>query len=81
MAATRGTRVEQRPPTTTDAQAETVTGELYEILTEQPNGHRTVVRVRADSRTAAEKAVSDDLADGVRVLGASAAGCGLGSGD
>ena len=81
MAATRGTRVEQRPPSTTDAQVETSDpGELFEVLTEQPSEHRTVHRVRAKDRSAAEKAVREQVADELRVLGSAEAGCGLGSG-
>ncbi|HEY6595942.1 MAG TPA: hypothetical protein VI011_17845 [Asanoa sp.] len=65
-----------------DAQLQTRdAGPLFEVLAEAPNGHRTVYRVYADSLTAAQKQVADTLDDGVKVLGASAAGCGLGSGD
>ncbi len=75
MATTKQTKAEPPVP---DLQVETTAGETYEILTEHPNGHRTVHRVRASDRGAAEKAVHLD--EGVRVLGVSAAGCGLGSG-
>jgi hypothetical protein len=56
-------------------------GEWFEVLAEQPNGHRTVHRLRAKDRGAAEKAVTPDLADGTQVLGVAVAGAGLGSGD
>ncbi|SFU04650.1 hypothetical protein SAMN05660657_05059 [Geodermatophilus amargosae] len=67
-----------------DPQVETsgeAAGDLYEVLAEQPNGHRTVHRLRAADRGAAERAVVGDLADGTRVLGVAVAGVGLGSGD
>lgn len=66
---------------TPDPQTDTTsTGETFEVLTQAPNGHRTVHRTRAKDRSAAEQAISDTLDGGVRVLGVSAAGCGLGSG-
>ena len=57
------------------------TGELFEVLTEAPNGHRTVHRFRAKDRAAAEKRVRDELDPGKTVVGAAVAGAGLGSGD
>jgi hypothetical protein len=54
-------------------------GELFEVLTEASNGHRTVHRFRAKDRATAEKQVSDEAAG--RVIGAAVAGAGLGSGD
>lgn len=67
---------------TDDAQLQTrEPGQLFEVLTEAPNGHRTVHRVNAPTLAAAQKLVADSLDEGVTVLGASAAGCGLGSGD
>jgi len=64
-----------------DPQTDTnATGQHFEVLTQAPNGHRTVHRVTAKDRGAAERAISDTLDDGVRVLGTAAAGCGLGSG-
>jgi hypothetical protein len=80
--ATRGTRVEPPQPQP-QPDPQTVTepaGELYEVLTELQNGHRTVTRVWADSRSAAEKTVTDELPEGVQVLGVALAGTGLGSG-
>ena len=74
---TRGTRV-QRPAPQPDPQVQTDNGgELYEVLVEDPAGHRTVHRVRAESRTEAEKALTDSDSE---VLGAAVAGTGLGSG-
>ncbi len=65
----------------TDAQLDTATtGQVFEVLSEAPNGHRTVHRFRAKDRAAAEKQVADDLEQG-QVIGAAAAGTGLGSGD
>lgn len=65
----------------TDAQLDTATtGQVFEVLSEAPNGHRTVHRFRAKDRAAAEKQVADDLEQG-QVIGAAAAGGGLGSGD
>ncbi len=55
-------------------------GEVFEVLTEAPNGHRTVHRFRAKDRATAEKQVSADLGAG-QVVGAAVAGAGLGSGD
>lgn len=64
-----------------DPQVDTApAGELFEVLTEAPNGHRTVHRLRAKDRTTAEKQVSANL-DGRKVLGTAVAGAGLGSGD
>jgi hypothetical protein len=64
-----------------DAQLEVAGGgEVFEVLSEAPNGHRTVRRVRAKDRAAAEKQVAADLAAG-QVIGTSVAGAGLGSGD
>jgi hypothetical protein len=49
----------------TDRQVETTERlEPFEVLTEAPNGHRTVARVRAVNQAAAEKAVADGLNDG-----------------
>ncbi len=56
-------------------------GEVFEVLTEAPNGHRTVHRFRAKDRATAEKQVRDDLDGGQQVVGAAVAGAGLGSGD
>jgi hypothetical protein len=76
---TRGTRVERPAPDPVDTQLETEPDEpLFEVLTEQPNGHRTVIRLRAKDRAAAEKTA--DVPEGVRVLGVAEAGTGLGSG-
>ncbi len=55
-------------------------GELHEVLTEGPTGHRTVHRFRAKDRASAEKLVGANLEAG-KVVGASVAGAGLGSGD
>jgi hypothetical protein len=72
-------RVERPAPEPPDAQLETGPAEpLFEVLTEQPNGHRTVIRLRAMARSAAEKTA--DVPDGARVLGVAEAGTGLGSG-
>lgn len=54
--------------------------ELFEVLTEASNGHRTVHRVRAKNRKAAETALGEMLDGGVGVLGTSPASRGLGSG-
>jgi hypothetical protein len=81
---TRGVRVERRAPEAVDrpaddAQLETVPAEpLFEVLTEAPNGHRSVLRVNAKDKAAAKKAV--DVPEGVRVLEAAEAPSGLGSG-
>jgi hypothetical protein len=67
----------QRPA---DPQVDVADAEpVHEMLTESADGHRTVHRVRARDRAAAEKAVT--VPDGATVLGVSLAGCGLGSGD
>ncbi len=64
-----------------DPQVDTTTGgQLIEVLTEAPNGHRTVVRGYYKDRAAAEKQVSDNLESG-QIVGAAVAGAGLGSGD
>jgi hypothetical protein len=54
---------------------------LYEVLTEQRNGHRAVVRVRAADADAARAAVQADLDDGAQVLDVAVPGTGLGSSD
>jgi hypothetical protein len=51
----------------------------YEVLTAASNGHRTVHRVQASSKAAAEKAVTLDA--GSQVVAADVAGRGIGSGD
>ncbi|MFG2052678.1 hypothetical protein ACGFI9_01485 [Micromonospora sp. NPDC048930] len=51
----------------------------YEVLVEAANGHRTVHRVQAADKAAAERAVTVD--DGDKVLDAAPAGSGVGSGD
>ena len=67
-----------------DPQVETVDEERFEVLTETPNGHRTVHRVRAKDQAAAEKAVADlldvDAPRGAVVVAAAPDGSGLGSG-
>ncbi|WP_100498319.1 hypothetical protein [Geodermatophilus chilensis] len=71
-----------KAPESGDRQTQTdESGEVFEVLTEAPNGHRTVHRVRAKDRAAAVKAVTPDLADGTQVLGVAVGGAGLGSGD
>jgi hypothetical protein len=52
---------------------------LWEVLTEAPNGFRTVHRFRAADEAVARAAV--DVPDGGRVLATAPAGLGFGSGD
>jgi hypothetical protein len=52
----------------------------YEVLTRTSNGHRTVHRLRAADRAAAEAAVAAGLDPGGEVLCSAVAGAGLGSG-
>ncbi len=68
-------------PTQADQQTRTEPGEVWEVLAQQANGHRTVHRVRASGRDDAERAVRDALDAGARLLGSALAGQGLGSGD
>lgn len=57
-------------------------GQLWEVLTEGPTGHRTVHRLRAMTVDAAVQAVTDaDTDDELEVLDAGPAGHGLGSND
>ncbi len=68
-------------PTQADQQVEAVPGDVWEVLSQQANGHRTVHRVRAAGRDEAERTVNDALDGGAQVLGSALAGEGLGSGD
>jgi hypothetical protein len=54
--------------------------ELFEVLVEARNGHRSVHRVQAKDRSAAGKSVAETLDEGAVVVAAARAGLGLGSG-
>ncbi len=68
-------------PVQSDQQTRTEPGDVWEVLSQQANGHRTVHRVRAAGRDEAERTVNDALDYGARLLGSALAGQGLGSGD
>jgi hypothetical protein len=66
---------------TNTSKSKATEGAPFEVLTEAPNGHRTVHRFRAASLADARSAVEAGLPHGSTVLDAAPAGSGLGSGD